>query len=304
MALEPKNTKHSLNNALALAQASQLAYSDAATIQAGIAQIIGGKLDAFQFLDGGTTNTQGFLASFDDAIVLCFRGTQVIADWLQDAKIRLVPFRAGGLIHVGFRDALDSVYPTIDATLQQWSGKGRTLWITGHSLGAALGMLAGAYLRFPTDPTKTLPRPFAGLYTFGQPRVGTALYCRECDADFLSFYYRYVNNEDIVTRVPPRVLGYWHGGHVEYIDKDGVIHDDPSWWQAFLDQVEAGMDALHRLQAGQADFGAVQDHAIGRYIAAIQKNIDAMPAPAPIAAAPAPTQAAPAPIAAAAQKNA
>lgn len=273
MPLDPRTTKHSLQNALAMAQASQIAYSDAAAIAAGIGKIIGDQLDEFVFLDDAGTDSQGFLASFQQSIVICFRGTTELEDWLQDAQIRLVPFRSRGLIHIGFRNAIDSLYPVIETTLQKWSGKGRTLWVTGHSLGAALAHLTAAYLRFPADPTMTLPRPIAGLYTFGQPRVGTADFCRACDADFGPIYFRYVNNNDIVTRVPPRLLGYWHGGRVEYLDSDGVLHDDPAWWQIFLDRIEVGMDVLRRLQEKQIRIESIRDHAIAEYIAAIAKNI-------------------------------
>jgi len=273
MALDPMDTKHSLANAIAMAECSQLAYQDAPIIKSGIAKIIGGNrsLKEFKFISNRRTNTEVFMAGFEDAIILCFRGTAGVSDIAQDGQIALVPFRNLGLIHFGFRNAFDSVYAEIEATLEQWSGMGRTLWITGHSLGGALALLAAAHLRFPADPTKTLPRPIAGLYTFGQPRVGTANFCQACDANFGSYYFRYVNNEDIVTRIPPRELGYWHAGKTRYIDKDGKIHDDPAWWQVFLDRVAAGLEALRELQAKQPKIGLIHDHGIVHYIAAIRK---------------------------------
>jgi triacylglycerol lipase len=273
MALDPKTTKHALQNALAMAQASQIAYLHDTAIKSGLGTIIGDELDEFVFLDDPFTGSQGFLASFKQSIVICFRGTTDLADWLQDSQIRLVPFRSIGLIHIGFRNAIDSLSPTIETTLQKWSGKGRTLWVTGHSLGAALAHLTAAYLRFPADPTKTLPRPIAGLYTFGQPRVGTIDFCQACDGNCGSVYFRYVNHLDIVTRVPPRLLGYWHGGHVEYLDGNGVIHDDPAWWQIFLDQVEVGLDVLHKIQRRELKVEFIHDHFIAEYIAAIEKNL-------------------------------
>src|SRR5262245_54093512 len=113
MALDPKTTKHSLPNALAMAQASQIAYREPAVIEAGIGAIIGDELDEFVFLNDPATDSQGFLASFKQSMVICFRGTKGRQDWLQDAQIRLVPFRSKGLIHMGFRNAIDSIYPTI-----------------------------------------------------------------------------------------------------------------------------------------------------------------------------------------------
>jgi predicted lipase len=77
-----------------------------------------------------------------------------------------------------------------------------------------MAKLAAAHLRFPADPICSLPRPIAGLYTFGQPWVGTEDFCRGCDANFGGIYFRYVNNEDIVTRISPRELSYRHAGKV------------------------------------------------------------------------------------------
>lgn len=273
MPLNSTTTKHSIQNALALAQTSQLSYSDEAAVKAGIAAIVGEPLRDFKFFEVPTTNTEAFLAGTDSAIVLAFRGSQTLHDWLQDGQIALVPFHKGGLIHIGFRDAVNSVYSLIDSTLGAWSGKGRTLWITGHSLGGALAMLTAAYLRFPADPTKTLPRPFAGLYTFGQPRVGTVPFCDVCSADFGSLYFRYVNYQDIVTRVPPRELGYWHTGRDEYLDSRGVIHEDPVWWQIFLDRIKVVIATLREMQSGDIQIPAITDHFISNYIAQIEKNL-------------------------------
>jgi hypothetical protein len=63
--------------------------------------------------------------------------------------------------------------------------------------------------------------------------VGTHDFCDACDGNFGSYYFRFVNKEDIVTRVPPRILSYWHIDNVEYITRSGSIEDDPAWWQIF-----------------------------------------------------------------------
>ena len=157
MALNPRVTKRSFENAFAMAQASGLAYADEAAIREGIVEAIGAPLRDFRIFAIPTQGTSVFLALFDEAIVVSFQGTKVVANWLTNFQIALVPFRGGGLIHFGFRQALDTVYPDIERTLQEWSGQGRTLWVTGHSLGGALALLCAAYLRFPADPTTTLP---------------------------------------------------------------------------------------------------------------------------------------------------
>lgn len=270
MTLQAKTTTHSFDNALALAQASGLAYApDAATIKAGLKEAFGSQPTDFVVLNIPANSTSVFVAGFSDAIVVSFRGTEVLANWLTDGQIRLMPFRSIGLIHQGFQDALDSVFPRLLEVLGDLAGQGRTLWITGHSLGGALALLTAAYLRFPVNPAKTLPSPIAGIYTFGQPRVGTHVFCDACVSNFGRYYFRYVNQQDIVTRVPPRELGYWHIDNVEYITSSGSIEDDPAWWQIFLDQVKVGLSAMQELRLQQPFVDLVADHSIQKYVSAI-----------------------------------
>jgi triacylglycerol lipase len=267
MGFDAKVTAHSFNNALALAQASGLAYADdPAAITAGLTQAFGSAPNNLQILAIPEHDTSVFVADFADSIIVSFRGTRDLANWLTNVQIQLMPFRGGGMVHRGFQDALDDVLADLSKILDGLSGQGRTLWLTGHSLGGALAMLAAAYLRFPADRNNTLPRPIAGIYTFGQPRVGTHAFCDACAANFGRYYFRYVNRQDIVTRVPPRELAYWHIDNIEYITETGTIESDPAWWQIFLDRVQVGMNAVRRLQLERTVTALISDHAINLYI--------------------------------------
>ena len=107
---------------------------------------------------------------------------------------------------------------------------------------------------------------------FGQPRTGDADFCELCDAKFGRIYFRYVHNEDLVTRIPPRSpisglgIGYWHAGQVRYFDRNGALHADPTGWQSFLDRVQAGLETLHAFQSGALKVGMIADHAIAGYV--------------------------------------
>lgn len=82
IAFEPKNTRFSLKNAYALALCSQLAYEPP--------QVINDKLkqQGFDsvFINSENKDTQAFIAYNETAVVLAFRGTTSIKDWMTDAN--------------------------------------------------------------------------------------------------------------------------------------------------------------------------------------------------------------------------
>ena len=158
----------------------------------------------------GTINvaeTQGFLCRrsvADEApyLVLAFRGTEKkVSDWLTDA--RCVPTVEGATkVHTGFLEAFTVVKNPEGRTAKQVveellsgpeakeGGEALPLFITGHSLGGALALLA----------TKLVAPDVTGAcYTFGAPRVANYEYFRWMKTPV----YRVVNSSDVVPRVPP-----------------------------------------------------------------------------------------------------
>lgn len=93
------------------------------------------------------------------------------------------------------------------------------------------------------------------LYTFGSPRVGCKRYIRHAPVR----HYRWVHNNDIVTRVPPVWMGYRHGGNELYLDRYGRIRK--------LTGIFRSRDRWRGLLGGlwqwKVDFLA--DHSIGQY---------------------------------------
>ena len=141
------------------------------------------------------------------------QGTLVFLNWrdlVTDVRFGLGPHG----IHRGFEQALlqTNVWEAIEPFLDTLSG--RPIWFTGHSLGAALATIAAA--RCHTR------RPVRGLYTFGSPRVGNSEFTRTVPPAC----YRFVNNDDIVTRLPPSVAGYEHVGQTKFINAAGNVVDE------------------------------------------------------------------------------
>lgn len=160
------------------------------------------------------TDTQAFLARNDDHeyAVLAFRGTEVSKkkDILTDAKALKVSMIEGG-VHHGFLAAYNSIKDDIEKSLEKVLDL--PLYITGHSLGAALATVATNYLEETAINKAPLRDRIAACYTFGSPRVGN----REFNKEFRSAIYRVVNTTDIVTVVPLIAMGYTHIGDVRFL---------------------------------------------------------------------------------------
>lgn len=151
------------------------------------------------------TDTQAFLAistsdpgskvqpfGDEEAAILSFRGTGTLKDWLTNVKL-LQENVEGTEVHGGFQRAFDAVEPAIRKKVDPLVEAGRTLYLTGHSLGGALALIATREMG--SDST-------GACYTFGSPRVGRFGFAR----DIKTPMYRVVNANDLVPRVPPAYL--------------------------------------------------------------------------------------------------
>jgi triacylglycerol lipase len=232
------SNKFQMVNAWWLAEAALLAYADETFIKG---QCSNAGLTEVEFFNG--QSTQCVVASNENFVIAAFRGTEVfkpqenenireiIADFLTDSRFLLVDSGQGGCVHEGFKKGLKQVWESNGGTegvrhyldtIKNEGGRQRTVWFTGHSLGAALATLAA-------DQYGAVQ----GLYTFGSPLVGDG----DFGNDFHVHTYRFVNNNDIVTKVPPagiylppripRTGQYRHVGALKFIDRDGHIHDNP-----------------------------------------------------------------------------
>jgi hypothetical protein len=202
-----------------------------------------GGFEWVETFNSDATDTQAFLTKNKDFAVLAFRGTEPtkMQDILTDLKASK-KFE----VHGGFTRAFNSI--AVDIVKNLKSLNGLPLYITGHSLGAALATVATYSLEHNYPD---LGATIAACYTFGSPRVGSRNY------DFRAPIYRVVNTTDIVTTVPLLAMGYVHLGDVRYLGmKDG--------------EFQRGIPTLHRLYLFLLTvfklFGPlVKDHGIEHY---------------------------------------
>ena len=169
-------------------------------------------------------------------LYICFRGTRGAQEWEKDATIPLVPLVESFLpdnetikvkVHKGFQDVytnpnnvdveLGSLqsqvldFLKISVPIPNYSN----LWVTGHSLGAALATLA------VFDIVKNTIHKGAKMYNFASPLVGNQAFVDffkskigtgNCNSNnnINECSWRVVNTNDIVPKVPPADFGYAH----------------------------------------------------------------------------------------------
>jgi predicted lipase len=190
--------------------------------------------------------------------VLVFRGTTNLVDWLTNIRATPDQWPRGGMVHEGFKGALELVWADVKAVLEQPEYINCPLFYTGHSLGAALATLAAS-----------LKRPRA-LYTFGSPLTG--------DSDFAESLsevavYRVVNNRDKVTTVPPARV-FHQFGELHYITHDSDMLVDPDDEVVAIDRREG--DHLSIFSRGWYEQltkppECLADHAPVNYVAHLER---------------------------------
>jgi triacylglycerol lipase len=176
---------------------------------------------------GKNIDTQGFMASNDNNILVAFCGSESFQDWWTNLTFvaETGPF-PGSEVHKGFQDALVPTLVRIASDAQKYNPKAlKNIWIAGHSLGGALAVLLTAMLIADDIPV-------AGLYTYGAPRVGNNKFEETFNARF-NPAYRVVNQDDMVPHLPPEFLGFSHTGQRVLFTRDGTRTEDRDTWKKF-----------------------------------------------------------------------
>lgn len=241
-----------LRRALAMAELAMIAYNDEAEAQRA-AQAIG--FSEAKLFDHDGSQAYRFRNEHD--VVLACRGTEPTEwnDIQADANAVMSVVGTLGNVHSGFNREVNDLWPVLEEALR---GNQQPVWFCGHSLGAAMATICAYRCVTSTE----LPTP-QELHTFGSPRVGCRRYVRHAQLN----HYRWVHNNDVVTRVPPAWMGYRHCGREVYLDRYGRIRK--------LTGVLRSRDRWRGILGGlwQWRLDLLSDHSVKQYAAHIASAV-------------------------------
>ncbi len=268
-------TSFSWKGALATAVCSHLAYETPQVIVPTVRERFG--MQACEFVQ--TDATECFVAATPDTLLVTFRGTAGLRDWLSDLNTFSTTASYGSL-HRGFYFAFQAVKSSLEQVMRNIGTDNRMLVLTGHSLGGALATVAAA--EWATS------FKIRSVYTYGQPRVCKSDTASHIQTKLASKFFRIVNDDDIVTRVPP---GYTHVGKLFHFGPTGGVSNESLAATALsLESSEAppltesefaNLQASLRFppSAGSTEsiglegfFPSFSDHRIANYLAKILKQ--------------------------------
>lgn len=146
-----------------------------------------------------STGFQAFVGSTNDYVIVSFAGTSELIDYVTDLTFASRPETMSGIpgsVHIGFLNVLDRSWAKLLELVKKHSSEGKPVLLTGHSMGGAQAVISAARLAklgFPVD----------SIYIYAVPRIGDETYANHIEKLFPNRIWRFVNNEDIVPRLPP-----------------------------------------------------------------------------------------------------
>ena len=168
----------------------------------------------------------GIVARKDDISVIAIRGTETQHQWLEDFRAIAQPVpQDQWWLHQGFNDVWNSIAASLQKAWAAASSANARVYITGHSLGAAVALIMGVY------------HPEAFTWTFAGPAVFSPIHGLPPAANVV----RVVNPSDLVPQVPLPPL-YQHIG--QSVSVAGASDPMDFALQHSLDTYAAGLAKL------------------------------------------------------------
>ncbi|MGR5094593.1 lipase family protein [Vibrio maritimus] len=244
-------TEYDERTSLSLAIACSLAYESeqrVPVVVAGWNYNFDGFINVIKQPD---IDTQCFVMSNDDNIIVVFRGSESLKDWFANFQAVYDPGPMKGTkVHEGFQDALFPTVIGLTKIIESTDLLRKKIWVTGHSLGGALcSIFAGMLI----ENSYTV----YGIYTFASPRPGNGIFEEKLNARVTGPHFRVVNFGDVVPHVPPEPF-YSHPGNRVILSEEKTDTSSQSWFdqrvaalKVFISNTSNILDVAdnHRLDA-------------------------------------------------------
>lgn len=158
------------------------------------------RIHSFTGMAGVTEKTEeqfGFLAESPDRIVLAFRGSDSTPNLDSDLDLFQIPFpyvKTAGNSHRGITRVYQSMRDELLALVANLAND-KPLYLTGHSLGGDLAMMAALDFAVNTPPKDTM------VYTYAAGRPGDMAFAKKFN-DQVKNSYRIFNVHDFIPTLP------------------------------------------------------------------------------------------------------
>jgi Lipase (class 3) len=153
--------------------------------------------------------------------IVSFRGTELTnpLNWFTDAATKKLPFFENDIgnnckVHLGFKRNMEAVWYGSEGIVRKLIENENSLvaiYLTGHSLGGAMAVLAGLALQ---QEQIVLWNKVRGIFTFGQPMVVDDWDRNVLEARIGMRLFRHIYFNDVIPHLPPlSVGGFDHVGY-------------------------------------------------------------------------------------------
>lgn len=274
----PLRAGFDLGDARAMMWMSQLAYeTDTPQTIAEIAPLWSFKPIEFVRAEARQIDSRAIVGERTDCIVVAFAGTDpgLSKNLMTDVDCKLTPNDT----HEGFQAAIDAAWPRVETKIAALvEASPRPVFFTGHSLGAAMAVLAAEKVK------EGSLRPTA-VYTFGMPRAGGRLFKTRYNRILGDGTYRLVYGGDTVPCMPDsvKVLGmlteFQHVGRLltcksgGKFDRNTPLSEKKSNDPRFVDGLRDNLrNTMRSLLAGRI-FAPTGPGALGRLFALLPFGI-------------------------------
>ena len=211
-----------------------------------------------KYIDNPETDVQIMFTARENTLLVSSRGSSSIEDWKNNLNFPLseFPFESKKKFHSGFlvqyMSVKDNFFNMLDSMLSKYPNIDKVVFSCHSASNGVMSLLS-------IDFEKINKKYDFEVVSFGSPRLCNSFFKEDFDSRVK--FTRYINDKDLVTKVPFNWLGYRHLGSPIWMKNNGKIEkNDATGFQTFM---------LFLFGIPSADVG-VRDHFMDSYV----KNIE------------------------------